>query len=108
MPTELPIACLLSVPDLTERLAEIAELGRAALLDARNDGTRAELRFAAEQGVRERLDAIVAAESQCCAFLAMRVSDARDAVVLTIDAPAGAELALAEIVDAFRGQPRAA
>jgi hypothetical protein len=38
----------------------------------------------------------------CCAFLAMSVADEPDVVVLTIDAPAGAELVLDEIVAAFR------
>lgn len=107
MSTELPIACSLSATDLTRRLAEFAELGGQALLDARTDRTQAVLRFAAGVGVRERVAALVAAESQCCAFIEMRVSDAPDAVVLAMNAPAGAELVLAEIVDAFRGQPRA-
>lgn len=65
------------------------------------DGTRARLRFAAGAGIRERVDAIVAAESSCCAFLTMRVTDEPDAVVLTIDAPEDAELVLVELVDAF-------
>jgi hypothetical protein len=108
MSTDLPMACSLSDNDLTERLAEIAQLGRAALLEAHHDGTHAELRFAVGAGVRQRIDAIVAAESRCCAFLAMHVSDAPTSVVLTIDAPAGADEAVAEIVDAFRGQPPAA
>jgi hypothetical protein len=108
MPTELPIACSLSATELPVRLAEIAGLGRAALLDVRQDGTHAQLRFAAGAGVRERVDAVVAAETQCCAFLEMRVSDDPDAVVLNIAAPKGAEVVLAELVDAFRGEPQAA
>jgi hypothetical protein len=38
----------------------------------------------------------------------MRVTDEPDAVVLTIAAPEGAEMVLAELVEAFRGQPQAA
>jgi hypothetical protein len=106
MPAELPIACSLSAAELPERLAAIADLGRAALLAARIDPTSAELRFAAGSGVRRRVEAIVAAESQCCAFLAMRVEDEPDAVLLTITAPVGAELVLADLVDAF-GRPPA-
>ena len=108
MPTELPIACSLNATELPQRLAEMAALGRAALLDARTRPTRAELRFAAGAGVRERLEAIVAAESQCCAFLTLAVTEEPDAVLLTIDAPEGAEVVLAELVDAFRGQAQAA
>jgi|SRR5215217_4361782 len=102
MPTELPIACSLSPVELPARLSQIADLGRTALLSSRTDGARAELRFARRPGVRERVDAIVAAESRCCASLAMRVGDERDAIVLTIEAPATARPVLHELVDAFR------
>jgi hypothetical protein len=73
-------------------------------VDVRHEQTtRAELRFAAAAGVRDRVEAIVAAESQCCAFLVMNVSDEPGTVVLVIQAPEGAELVLQELVDAFRG-----
>lgn len=108
MPTELPIACSLRATELRVRLSEMAALGDAALVDARHDATHAALRFASRAGVRERVEAIVAAESHCCAFLAMHVTGEPDAVVLTIDAPEGAELVLKELLDAFRGRPQAA
>jgi hypothetical protein len=66
-------------------------------------GTHAELRFAAGAAVRERVERFAAAESQCCAFLTMRIDGAPDEVRLTIDAPEDAETVLAELVDAFRG-----
>ena len=102
MSTELPIACSLSPTELPARLSEIGDLGGTALLSSRTDGARAELRFARRPGVRERVDAIVAAESRCCGFLAMSVGDERDAIVLTIEAPPGARPVLQELVDAFR------
>lgn len=108
MSTALPIACSLSAGALSARLAEIAELGRAALLDVDSEQLRAQLTFASGDGVRARLQAIAVAESQCCAFLTICVSDVADSVVLRIDAPPGAELVLTELVDAFRGAPRAA
>src|SRR4051794_16194010 len=108
MAEELPIACSLSATDLSTRLAEMADLGRAALLHADRRGAGARLRFAAGTGVRERVEAIVAAESECCAFLAMRVTDAPDEVVLTIDAPEGAEPVLEDLVDAFEAKLPAA
>lgn len=107
MPAELPIACSLSAAELSVRLAEIADLGRAALLEVHAEGTRAELRFAGESDVRERIDAIVAAESICCAFLTMRVSDAPPDVVLSVEAPQGAAIAVRQLIDAFRGEPPA-
>jgi hypothetical protein len=108
MPTDLPIACSLIATDLTERLAQMAALGRDALVDADVTESRAMLRFAAGAGVRERLAAIVAAESECCAFLTMGVHDEPDVVVLTIDAPEGAEPVLHELADAFDTGRRAA
>ena len=108
MPTELPIACSLSRAELPARLAQIAALGRDALVDAQLGGTRATLRFAAGTGVRERVASVVAAEATCCAFLTMRVSDEPGAVVLDIAAPEDAEMVLREFVDAFRGEPRTA
>jgi hypothetical protein len=108
MPTPLSIACSLDATELPRRLAEMADVGRAALLDVAVGEARAELRFAAGNGIRERLDAIVAAESDCCAFLTMRVEDAPDLVVLTIDAPDGAGPILTELVNAFRGRTQVA
>jgi hypothetical protein len=103
----LPIACSLTATELPQRLAEMSDLGRAALVDARTEATRAELRFAAGAGVRDRVEAVVVAESQCCAFLDMAVTEEADTVVLTIQAPDDAELVLAELVVAFRGQTQA-
>ena len=107
MPSEPPIACSLNAADLSARVREMADLGRAALLEARHEPTGAELRFAAGAGVRDRVERIVAAESRCCPFLAMSVSEEPDALVLSIDAPDGAELVLRELLDAFRGRPQA-
>lgn len=102
MSAELPLACSLTAAELPSRLAEMAALGEAALVDLRSQPTRADLRFAAGEGVRERVEAIVAAESQCCAFLTMSVTDAPGLVVLTVDAPEGAEVVLDQMVAAFR------
>ena len=108
MPAELPIACSLGATELPERLAEMAALGEAALVDTRTLPLHAELRFAVGDRVRERVEAIVSAEASCCSFLTMGVSEEPDLVVLNIDAPEGAELVLDEMVDAFRNQPQAA
>jgi len=108
MPSHIPIACSLTAAEMPVRLAEMAALGRLALVDVYREGHRAELRFAAGTGIRTRVEDIVAAESQCCAFLDMRISDELDTVVLSIAAPEAAELVLAEIVEAFAGHERAA
>src|SRR3954464_3752677 len=108
MPTELPIACSLSATELPARFAQMAQLRREPPVDVAPGGTHATLRFTAGAGVRERVTSVVAAESACCAFLAMRVSDEPGAVVLDINAPEDAELVRRELVAAFRGEPQAA
>ena len=108
MPAELPIACSLSASEFPRREAEIAALGRDALIDARQESAHAELSFAAGEGIRARVEALVAKESSCCGFLAMRVTEEPDVVLLTIDAPQDAEVVLGELVEAFHGEPQAA
>ena len=104
MPNNQPIACSLSATELRLRLAEMAALGDAALLETRRAGARAELRFAPGATVRARLDATVAAEARCCPFLTMSLSEDRAAITLRVVAPEGAEEALSEITEAF-GEP---
>jgi hypothetical protein len=102
------IACTLTGRDLSARLREIAALGRSALRRTRREDAHAELRFAASDGIRDRVEAVVAAESACCGFLSMRVTESRDEIVLTIDTAEGGELVLHELVDAFEGKLPAA
>jgi hypothetical protein len=99
--THLPIACTLGAADFADREAVMAQLGRDALVSAERDAARARLRFAADAGIRDRVDSFVAAESSCCAFLTMRVEEIDDEIVLSIEAPDDAQPVLAEMVDAF-------
>ena len=103
MTDSLPIACSLDATALADRLDGIAALGKDALIDVERSPARAVLRFAAGAGVRERVVATADAESRCCAFLTLRVADQPDTIVLTIDAPADAQLVLDELVHAFHG-----
>lgn len=108
MSLDLPIVCTLDAGALTERLAAIADIGRRGLLDTHHRGGRAVLRFAPRAGIGERLAAIVAAERECCAFLELTLQEAEAAIVLTIAAPAGAELVVEELVAAFSAARRPA
>jgi hypothetical protein len=90
-----PVACLLSGPELEQRLAEIAAAGR----DAVRVGD--ELHFPADAATRERLETIIAAESRCCAFLSFDLRESGDELVLGIGASAEAEPIAAELRDAF-------
>ena len=103
MTDQLPIACSLSGAELPARLAEMAAIGRDGLLGSERVGGRALLRFKDDPALRARLAAVVAAESDCCAFLAMDLRDAPGAVELSIEGPAGAELVVEELVQAFAG-----
>ena len=105
-PAGLPIACSLDAGQLQGRMAEIAAAGQA-LRDVQAAPHVAVLRFAADERTRERLTAIVAAESQCCAFMGFDLRDELDEVVLTITARDGAEPVLDDFVAAFAGGMRA-
>jgi len=101
LPQELPIACSLSGPDLRDRLAEIREVGRAGLIGVEREGSRSVLRFRPSTEISARLARIVAAEAECCAFLALRIDEAPDSVRLTIEGPKGTEPVVDELVAAF-------
>jgi hypothetical protein len=108
MSTELPIACSLSAGELHVRQAQIADLGRDALVEARVEAGHADLHFKGGAAVRDRVERFVAAESECCPFLTMGVEETPNEVRLIIDAPDGAEPVLEELVAAFRSAPQAA
>jgi len=88
--TELPLACTLGADALSRREAEIRRLFRDALVDSRLEGSRLALRFEGEAS--GRVEALVAAERQCCSFLKVSVDPGP---VLVLEAPAGGENTLA-------------
>src|SRR5437773_7881716 len=88
MPTELPIACSLSATELPERLAQMSDLGRAALLDVEQSGTQAVMYFRRGAGASAQLAALVVAETRCCAFLDMPLRDDGDLLALNLHPPA--------------------
>src|SRR4051794_19373979 len=96
------LACSLTPSDRAQRQAEVASLARTALVATRVDRAHAELRFAASDGTRARVEAFVAAESACCPFFTMRIAGEPGAIVLSVDAPAEGESLVAELVEAFR------
>jgi hypothetical protein len=94
------IACSLHADELPTRLAEMRSIGTDALLSVSPAG---DLRFRADRATRERLDAIIADESACCAFLDFDLRQDESELVLSIRAPEGAEPIVAELVSAFAG-----
>lgn len=87
MTRETPIACSLSESYLQHRLAEIAAVGAESLLERSADGSSHLLRFRADEATRRRLEAIVSAEAQCCAFLDLSLEKRGDGLILSIGAP---------------------
>ena len=83
--TELPLACSLGAGALSAREAEIRGLFADALEGWERDGDRLTLRFGA--GAADRVEALAAAERECCGFLAISV---QPGPVLVLEAPAGA------------------
>jgi len=107
MASEVPIACTLGATELRQRLAEMRDIGRVALLGVDRRRGLAVLRFRPDADRRRRLAAIVAAEADCCAFLEMTLGEDGDAVALSISAPVGAEPVLDDLIAAFAGEPQA-
>jgi hypothetical protein len=98
-----PIACTLSSAQLPRRQAEIRALGRDGLVAVAEEPQRAVLRFRPDPAIRARVEAIVAAESECCAFLDFMLEHDVDATVLTISAPNGGAEMVHELVVALAG-----
>lgn len=103
-----PIACTLDAEERPMREREISSLGSDGLLTVERAERSATLRFRPDPGIRDRVEAIAAAEGRCCAFLAFDVRDERDATVLTIGAPEGGEPIMRELVSAFGRGPGSA
>ena len=102
MNPDTPIACSLDADELRQRLAEISAIGGEALRHVQSSPGQAVLRFTADDETRVRLEAIVAAEARCCAFMDFQLVHEADATVMTISAPDGAELVLDDLVDALQ------
>lgn len=99
--TDLPIACTLGPAELSQRGDEIRALGRDGLEAVERGERRVALRFRPDPAIRARVEAIVAAESRCCAFLDFKIAREEDATAVTIVAPEGGEAALHQLADVF-------
>jgi hypothetical protein len=97
---DLPLACSLDAEALEDRVAEIRALGRDALVAVEPDGV---LRFRATPETRRRLERIIAAEAECCAFLNLDLREEHGELRLSVTAPGDAEPVAAGLVEAFAG-----
>lgn len=101
MSSEEPFACALDAGDLGQRLAAIAAAGSESLIDRSTDGDRQLLRFRSAATSRRRLEAIIAAEAECCPFLDLSLSECGGELLLSIDAPGAARELSAGLAAAF-------
>lgn len=101
MADDIPIACSLGAGDLAQRLTEIGEVGADSLISREADGDRHLLRFRADADSRRRLEEIVAAEAECCAFLDLALSERDGELVLSIAAPSDAKAIADGLAEAF-------
>lgn len=96
-----PIACNLDADAFSGRLTALAEFGDAFLVSREKRDDRHLLRFRAEPDAHRRLEEIVAAESECCAFLDLSLREEGDEIVLSIGSPAAGRPAAEEFANAF-------
>ncbi len=99
-----PVACSLSVGDLRQRLAAIAEVGAGSLISRDTEGGNHILRFRASATARRQLKHIIAAEAECCSLLDLSLSEEDDELTLSIAAPKEAQAIADELAGAFAGQ----
>jgi hypothetical protein len=94
----LPIDCSLTGADYRERVAHIRQLARDALVARCPIDGGARLTFEGTADVRQRLEAIVAAESICCPFLTMNLSSHQGQLVLEVTGPELAAPIIEELI----------
>jgi hypothetical protein len=83
-----PIACTLGAVDGAARMRRWEALSAAGHPRARRSGHLLEVRYEPALGVREELEALAAAERQCCSFLAWEVRQDEDQIFLCVKADA--------------------
>lgn len=101
MSNEKPIACSLGADDLGRRLEEISAVGAASLIAREDEGGRHILRFHSDAETRRRLEAIVAAEAECCSFLNLELTERVGELVLTLTAADAGRPVADELAAAF-------
>ncbi|MDQ3677898.1 MAG: hypothetical protein M3401_14070 [Actinomycetota bacterium] len=70
----LPLACTLSADDGKARMRRWQALAEVGHPSVRRSGHRLEVRYEPQPGVRDELEALAAAERQCCSFVGWEVS----------------------------------
>ena len=90
------ITCSLTGANYRRRADDIRDLARDALRDRRP--IEGGMRLTFDTTARERLEALVAAESECCPFLTMELRAADGRLLLDVTGPAAATPIIAELL----------
>ncbi len=80
----LPVACTLGPSDGAARLARWQRPADTAAPSARRRGRELVVRYEARRGVREELEALAAAEAECCSFVTWTVDQDGNHAVLRV------------------------
>ncbi len=83
---ELPPACTLGSDDGPARMRRWQALADKGHPTATRRGRQLEVRYQSEPGVRDELEALAAAERQCCKFVEWEVSQDSQQTVLLVTA----------------------
>ena len=83
--SRLPLACTLSIGGGAARMQRWEALAAKGRPSAARSGHVLVVRYQPEPGIREELEALAAAERECCSFVAWDVSQDRDHVVLRVE-----------------------
>jgi len=97
----LPVACTLGPSDGQQRMLRWRQLADHATPTARRTGRVLEVRFQDTPGVRAELEALAAAEQQCCSFVTWTVTTEADQPVLHVTAPTNRPTDIEPIAIAF-------
>lgn len=95
------MACRLGPDDGAARLRRWQHLADAAKPVARRDGPRLTVRYEPGPGVQEELEALAAAEAECCPFVDWSVTQDGAVPILLVDADPDTPDALTPIAGLF-------
>jgi hypothetical protein len=98
----LAVACKLGPEDDAVRMQRWEALSAKGRVSARRRRHLLEVRYQAEPGLREELQALAAAERQCCSFADWKVTQEKDHVVLQVRADPGRPDDIAVFAALFR------
>ena len=87
MTSDIPMACTLTPDGLTARLGLIDALAADALSERTETARGVRVRLRDTPEIERRTRALIAAESECCAFLDFALTREGDALVLEISGP---------------------